>query len=120
MRRTGFCSGCLETGAIAYVDGIDRGFCADCVVSLPIGSAAWAMGLRSASVPFNVGDRIEVDMADGSGTGTVAEVRFEVDGGGFLAPVFRVVFDDPADGDAPGEGLYAEVCLRKVVGGRND
>lgn len=36
------CLGCRELREIDYVDPVDRGYCAECVISLPIGSAVRA------------------------------------------------------------------------------
>jgi hypothetical protein len=43
--KTRLCSGCHELREIAYVDPVGRGYCAECTVTLPIGSVVRAMQL---------------------------------------------------------------------------
>jgi hypothetical protein len=43
--KTRLCCGCHELREIVYVDPVDRGYCAECVITLPIGSLVRAMQL---------------------------------------------------------------------------
>lgn len=114
------CFACKEIHEIAYVDPISRGYCAGCVVNgdVNIGSTVRAMQFLSMTVPFRPGDRVEARTAGElyDGVGTVTDVYFDIKHGGTpVYPTFRVVIDEPADDDAPSEGIYTEMCLSKIL-----
>ena len=106
------CFGCHELRSIAYVDPTDRGYCAECVIALPNGSAVRAMGFRSLTIPFKVGDRVHAysggELDDG--IGHVAKVSFDLEHGTPVEPTFRVVIDEPLF-----QGKYGRI--RTVVEG---
>jgi hypothetical protein len=111
---TRLCSGCHELRQIAYVDPIDRGYCIDCAVTLPLGSAVRAMQFLSLTIPFKVGDRVHAysggELYDG--IGTVTEVSMDLEHGTPVEPTFRVAIDEPADELAPTQANYLAAQLR--------
>ena len=112
------CFGCKELREIVYADPVDRGYCAECVQSINFGSVARAMQFLALTIPFKVGDRVQAYTAGElyDGVGTVTEVYFDLEHGGTpVYPSFRVVIDEPADENSPAEGLYTEICLRRVT-----
>jgi hypothetical protein len=119
---THLCFGCHELREIVYVDPTDRGYCAECVTSLPIGSAVRGLQFLSLTIPFKVGDRVEARTAGEifDGVGTVTEVLFDLEHGGTpIVPMLKVVIDEPADELAPEQGCYPETCLTSVGFNRN-
>lgn len=111
------CFSCRTLQPIAYVDPVDRGYCVECVVTLPIGSVTRAMQFLSLTIPFKVGDMVEARTAGElfDGIGHVTEVYFDLAHGGTpIIPMFRVVIDEKADELAPDAGLYSEMCLTRV------
>ncbi|QDH91721.1 hypothetical protein SEA_PHRAPPUCCINO_45 [Mycobacterium phage Phrappuccino] len=113
------CFSCKELREIVYVDPVYRGHCSACVTgpTSQVGSVVRAMQFLSATVPFQVGDRVEArtggELYDG--VGTVTEVSFDLEHGGTpVYPTFHVVIDEPADEHAPADGWYTEVCLAKL------
>jgi hypothetical protein len=99
------CSNCHDLRLIAYVDPIDRGYCAACLPGLAIGSVARAIGFHSLTIPFKVGERVHA-YSDGElydGIGYVTKVSVDLEHGTPVEPTFRVVIDEPADEDAPAE-----------------
>lgn len=108
------CYGCKQLRDIAYVDPTDRGYCAECIPSLNLGSVVRAMQFLSLTIPYKVGDRVRAHTAGEiyDGVGTVAEISFDLKHGGTpVYPMFRVVIDEPADEHAPDQGWYTETCL---------
>jgi hypothetical protein len=99
----------------AYIDPINRGYCLQCAAySVPIGSAVWAMGFRSLTIPFTVGDRVHAysggELYDG--IGHVSEVSFDMQHSSPVEPTFHVVIDEPADELAPADANYLAPQLR--------
>lgn len=110
------CFSCRGLREIAYVDPIDRGYCAPCAVDLPIGSVARAMQFLSLTAPFKPGDRVGAYTAGElyDGIGTVVSVDFDHRMTP-IAPTFRVRIDDPADPEVPAEGCYTAEDLTAVA-----
>lgn len=112
------CAGCLKTKRVAYFES-RRGlsFCRVCTQRLDLPSEFdWRLFLL-ATVPFEVGDRVEARTAAEifDGVGTVEEVSMSLEHGGTpVYPTFRVVIDEPAYDQAPAEAWYTEVCLSKT------
>lgn len=121
MLKEKLCFSCKEIRGIVYVDAINRGYCAECIVDnkVVISSVARAMGFLSSTIPFKVGDRVEARMAGElyDGIGTVTEVCFDLKHGGTpVIPTFKVLIDEPADDDVPEFGWYCENGLTLVAG----
>jgi hypothetical protein len=108
------CFSCHTLQEIAYVDPIDRGYCSDCVITLPIGSAVRAMGFLSLTIPFKVGNRVHAYTAGElyDGIGHVTEVSIDLEHGTPVEPTFRVAIDEPADELLPAHADYLATQLR--------
>jgi hypothetical protein len=111
------CFSCKNLREIAHVDPIYRGYCAECVTTMPLGSVARAMQFLALTVPFAVGDRVEARTAGElyDGVGLVTEVSFDLAHGGTpVVPMFKVVITEKADEWAPDSVWYSECCLSRV------
>ncbi|OBF90794.1 hypothetical protein A5790_16395 [Mycobacterium sp. 852002-51152_SCH6134967] len=108
------CFSCKKLRKIFYVDPIERGYCAECVITLPLGSVARAMQFLELTVPFTVGDRVHAYSGGEcyDGIGYVAKVGFDMEHGTPFEPTFHVVVDEPADELAPAHANYLPVHLR--------
>lgn len=70
-----------------------------------------------AAMPFDFGDRVEARTAgtvlDGTGMIDSIDITFQ-HGGTPVYPMFHVRIEDKAYDEAPDDGWYTEVCLRRV------
>lgn len=76
------------------------------------------MAFLSATVPYEVGDRVACKTGGQvyDGTGHVIKVSFDPeDLASPVMPMFLVAIDDKAYEDVPNEVWYSEICLESVT-----
>ena len=116
MADTELCEFCQDLKPVAHTDSVGRTWCAECYELL------WTpgediMGFLGATIPFQVGDRVECRTAGRlyDGIGTVQEVSTDpANYGTPVYPSFRVAITDKAYPTAPDEIWYTEKCLVKL------
>jgi hypothetical protein len=114
----GLCESCRELKPVAWTDSLDREYCAECLPDLEVGAPSRIMEYLEATVPFQVGDRVECRTGGAlyDGVGRVDDVSTELEKFGTpVYPSFHVVLEDKAYPDAPDELWYTEACLKKVA-----
>lgn len=111
------CASCKQMREPAATqDGLD--YCQECVDSFPQEKPE-VEGLLYllASIPFQVGDKVECRTAgtlyDGIGTVEEIDIDFKM-GGTPVFPAFRVKLEDKAQEDLPDDLWYTEACLALV------
>lgn len=115
--QLGLCESCRELKTAAYTDPIGRDYCLDCFAKLPVATAARIVEELIATIPFQVGDRVECRTAGVlyDGIGVVDDISIEPEHFGTPAhPAFHVVIEDKAYPEAPESCWYCERQLRKV------
>jgi hypothetical protein len=113
----GLCESCRELKPTAYTDPVGREYCAQCLITLPVPAVQRIITYLVATIPFQVGDRVQCRTAGVlyDGVGTVREVSISPEHFGTPAhPSFRVEIDEPAYDGVPAEVWYCEKQLRKV------
>lgn len=102
---------------VIKLDDLEQGYCEDCADESPIPTTFRALAFLAATIPFQVGDRVEcrTGAAIYDGIGHVDAVHYDWE---HLAtpvnPMWHVVIDEKANEDSPDEALYSEICLTKV------
>lgn len=100
-----------------FTDKVGRGYCEDCLTTLPAPGNAEMIAALTATIPFAPGDRVEARTGAilFDGVGTVTDISFDIQHGGTpVYPAFRVVIDQKAYEDAPDDCYYTECCLTRV------
>jgi len=122
------CYGCRAYKEIVYTEqGTERVFCKECALQLPPASEDLARLFLSLTVPFKVGDKVlarQVIACEGGGAepqfrtegvGVVTDVSVDPRHGGTpVYPTFHVRIEEKEHDEAPDDGWYTEICLKKV------
>jgi hypothetical protein len=100
----------------ATYDGID--YCEECMLLNPIPSEIRGLAFLLATIPFDVGDKVECRTAgslyDGIGTVEEVDVNFKM-GGTPVYPAFKVHLEEKSEDSLPDELWYTECCLKKAA-----
>ena len=118
--KTGLCASCKQLKEIAWTDNFDREFCEQCYAVLLTTQEAtsfWMYEYLMATIPFQVGDRVECRTAGTlyDGIGVVEEVSFDpAKYGTPVYPSFYCRIEEKAYPEAPDVLWYTETCLRHV------
>lgn len=109
------CKGVREL--VTYDETIRQGRCADCVGTMPLDSRQAAALFLMATIPFKVGDRVEVRLAGElyEGVGVVREVSTDLEHGATLVhPTFKIEMLEKAYSEVPAFEWATENCLTRV------
>ena len=112
------CASCkqMREPAATY-DGLD--YCKDCAEEAnPYQPELFGLAYLLATIPFDVGDKVECRTAGTlyDGVGTVEEIDIDFKMGGTpVFPAFRVKLEDKSQDDIPDELWYCEGGLTKVA-----
>lgn len=113
----GLCESCRDLKPISYTDPIGREYCTDCFLTLPVPTVARIVTDLIATIPFQVGDRVECRTAGVlyDGIGVVTQVSISPEHFGTpVHPSFYVQIKEKAYPEAPDGLWYMEKQLRKV------
>ena len=102
---------------MAFTDGVGRNYCALCLNEAIALAGPNIMDYLMATIPFEVGDRVEARTAGAlfDGVGVIDEVSFNpAKFGTPVHPSFHVRIEDKAYPEAPDELWYTEPCLKRV------
>jgi hypothetical protein len=113
-QATGLCEGCHELKSIAYTDPVGREYCPTC---LPNPTPFRLLAFLLATIPFQIGDRVECRTAGVlyDGIGVIDDISVEPHNFGTpVYPSFHVRIEEPAYPEAPKELWYMEAQLRLV------
>lgn len=114
---TGLCEFCYQLKPVAHTDAVGRAYCAECVAALVEVASPTILDYLSATVPFQLGDRVECRTAGAlyDGVGVIDEVSTELAKFGTpVHPSFHVRIIEKAYPEAPDELWYMENQLQKV------
>lgn len=116
--KSGLCESCRELKATAYTDPVGREYCLDCFSNLPVPTVDRIVDYLVATIPFQVGDRVECRTAGVlyDGTGTITKISLAPEDFGTPAhPSFYVEIEDRAYPEAPEGCWYMERQLRRIT-----
>jgi hypothetical protein len=113
------CASCKQMREPAATYDNELHYCKDCLDNAPLPAEVYAISFLLATIPFNVGDKVECRTAgqlyDGIGTVKEIDTNFKM-GGTPVYPAFKVELEEKAEDFLPDELWYTECCLKKAVG----
>ena len=110
------CASCKQMREpAATFDDLD--YCEECLPTVPPQPEVVGLAYLLATIPFQIGDRVECRTAGElyDGVGIVKEIDIDFKMGGTLVyPAFRVELEEKSDESLPDTLWYVECCLKKV------
>lgn len=112
---TGLCWSCKGLKEIAFTeDATRRSFCEECIALTPPSSDEMAVLYLLSTIPFRIGDRVEMRTAGQvyDGVGVITDFSMSLEQGATpVYPTFFVVLEEKAHDEAPDGAWCTECCL---------
>lgn len=111
------CTSCQRLKPVESTDSVGRAYCAECMEMIRTAPLPTNLLILAATIPFDVGDRVEARTAGVlyEGIGVIDEISTDIKNWGTpVYPSFHVVFEKKAYPEVPDAVWFMETQLRKV------